>query len=176
MKKFTALLMLICIALLPLVSQAETIPAVTWEESGAALIEALGLEGDFVALPEMGLQFWLPSQLVYVESSEEDLAKGIYATFVDSDLECVLQVTALHQDGATLDDVYAAAVANGLDTDYVILNGLYTVSYKDAANDVGCVTLVDTNSNIITFSITPINSDLAEAAFAIIMTSLMPQQ
>ena len=173
MKKFTALLMLICIALLPLVSNAE-VPVITWEEVGAPAVESLGLEGEFKMLPELGLAIWVPATMNYIEPNAEQAAEGAYAVFADED--CTLFITALHQDGMTLDAFAESAAASGYDAEIVNVNGLYTVTYKDDESAIGFITLVDTNSNMITFNFSPLNSDLAQAAFSIIASSLKPAE
>jgi len=174
MKKFLALMMLACIALLPLVSNAE-VPVVTWDAVGAPAVESLGLEGEFKTLPELGLAIWVPGTMNYIEPTADQAAEGAYVIFADED--CTLFITALHQDGMTLDAFAEGAVAAGYtDAEIVNVNGLYAVTYKDDEHSIGFITLVDTNSNMITFNFSPINTDLAQAGFSIIASSLMPME
>ncbi len=172
MKKLTALLMLVCITLMPFASLAETI---TWEEVGMPFAAQSELEGDFVALNEMGLAIWIPSDLVYVEPSAEDAAAGRYAIFIDNDQECALVIDAVYVEGMTLDQAYENAVASGMkEPEIVNVNGLDTLSYINEALNCASLVLVDTNCNMIIFTLSPIDNDIAKIAFTVISSSLMP--
>ncbi len=171
MKKIVALLMLVCIALLP----AAVAESVTWEEVGGAAVEAYGLEGDFVTFDEMGLSIWIPSDLSSVEPSEEDVANGRYALYIDNDQECYLAVDAINVEGMTLDQALENAVNNGMtEPEMVTINGLDAVTYADPNNNIGVIVLVDTNSNMIIFSFGPVDSDEGKIAYGVIASSLMP--
>ena len=173
MKKIFALILLACIALMPAALAEKT--SVTWDETGAPLVENYGLEGDFVTLNDMGLAIWVPSDLVYTEPSEEDAAAGRYALFIDQDQECALTVDAVHVDGMTLDQALQNAIDNGMtEPEIVNINGLDCVTYGDPNNNLGAVVLVDTNSNMIIFSFMPVDSDEGKLAYGVISTSLMP--
>ena len=170
MKKLAVLILVACIALMPMASLAET---VTWEEVGAPFAEKVGLEGDFVALEEMGLAFWLPAGMEYAEPSEEDAAAGRYAIFADD--ECAFVIDTVNVEGMTLDQAYENAVANGMfEPEIVNINGLDALTYKNEAINGGCVVLVDTNCNMIIFTFTPIEGEAAEYAYAVISSSIMP--
>lgn len=172
MKKMIAVLALLCVVVLPFSAMAET-PAITWDEVGAAAVEAYELAGDFVALEELGLAVWVPADLDFAEVSEEDAAAG--RLYLLTDGTCALIVDAVHVDGMTLDQALENAKASGMfEPEIVNVNGLSALSYKNEAINAGCVVLVDTNSNMIIFSFTPIEGDVAEIAFTVIMSSLMP--
>lgn len=174
MKKIVALLMLLCIAVMP-VAMAET-ASCTWEEVGAPTVEQNGLEGDFVALPDLGLVIWIPADMQAVEPSEEDVAAGRYALFMDNDQQCALTIDAINVEGMTLDQAYQNAVDSGMtDPEIVNVNGLDTLSYSTEALNSGTILLVDTNSNMIIFTFTPFDSDVAKTAFTIISSSIMPE-
>ena len=176
MKKLAVLLMIACIAMMPLSVFAEAeVQTITWEDVGEPALELLGLEGDFVALNEMGLAIWIPSDLEYMEPSEEDAAAGRYAIFMDKDQECALIIDTAHVDGMTLDQAYQNAVDSGMkEPEIVNVNGLDVVSYENEEINSGCIVLVDTNCNLIIFSFTPIDSDVAKLGFTVIGASLMP--
>ena len=171
MKKTIVTLALLCAVLLPFSAMAET-ATVTWEEMQPA-VEALGLEGDFYALEDLGLAIWLPDGMTAVEVPEEDAAAGRLYLIMDED--CYLAVDAVYVEGMTLDRAYENAVASGMyEPEIVEVNGLSALSYKDEGSNVGVVALVDTNCNMILFSFGPIDSEAAEAAFSVICSSLMP--
>ncbi len=93
----------------------------------------------------------------------------------DAEETCLFTVDFVNVEGMTLDGVLEEAVAQGMvDPEIVIINGLSAVSYKDEANNAGCVVLVDTNCNVITFTLMPIEDEDAELALGLIMSSLMP--
>lgn len=170
MKKLIALLMLVCIALMP-AALAETI---TWEEVGGAAVESNGLEGDFYSLEDMGLLIWLPSSLSEMEISEEDAANGRYALYMDQENGAYVAIDAVHVDDMTLDQALENATANGMtEPEIVNINGIDAVTYADPANNLGAIVLVDTNSNMIIFSFSPIDSDEAKLAYGIIGSSIM---
>ncbi len=176
MKKMLVMLTLLCVVLLPFAAMAETATTtITWDEVGAPLVEASGLEGDFYALEDIGLAIWLPAGLNAVELSEEDIAAGYLYVLTDDEETCLITIDAVNVEGMTLDGVLEEAVAQGMfEPEIVIINGLSAVSYKDEANNTGCVVLVDTNCNVITFSLMPIEGEDAELVFGLIMSSLMP--
>lgn len=171
MKKLLALLVLACIAL----TSAAMAESVTWEEVGAAFVENYGLEGDFVALSDMGLAIWVPSDLIATEVPEEDAAAGRYALFIDQNQECYLAVDAINVEGMTLDQALQNAIDSGMtEPEIANINGLDAVTYADPNNNIGVVVLVDTNSNMIIFSFGPVDSDEGKIAYGVISSSLMP--
>ena len=171
MKKLIALLMLVCIALMP-AALAET--TITWDEIGGAAVEANGLEGDFYALDDMGLLIWLPNSLNAMEISEEDAAAGRYALYMDQETGAYVAIDAVHVDDMTLDQALENATTNGMtEPEIVNINGIDAVTYADPANNMGAIVLVDTNCNMIIFSFSPIDSDEAKLAYGIIGSSIM---
>ena len=170
MKKLIALLMLVCIALMP----AALAESITWEEVGGAAVEANGLEGEFYSLDDMGLLIWLPSSLTAMEVSEEDAAAGRYALYMDEETGAYVAIDAVHVDDMTLDQALANATANGMEEPEIVnINGIDAVTYADPANNMGSIVLVDTNCNMIIFSFSPIDSDEAKLAYGIIGSSIM---
>ena len=175
MKKIAVLLLALCLALTPFASLAEEAVAITWDEVGAPLVETLGMEGDFVALSEMGLALWVPSDLLYVEPSADEAAAGLYASFIDQDQECMLTVTVTNVEGMTLDLYLQSAIEAGMNEPVIVnVNGLDCVSYDDLTNNYSTLALVDTNCNIILFSFAPIDNDVARLGSTVIFASLMP--
>ena len=173
MKKLISVLLLACMLVMPFAAMAEA-PVITWDEVGAAAVEAYELSGDFVALEELGLTIWVPADLDFAEVSEEDAAAGRLCLLTDGST-CALTVDAVHVDGMTLDQALENAKASGMfEPEIVNVNGLSALSYKNEAINAGCVVLVDTNSNMIIFSFTPIEGEAAQIAFTVIMSSLMP--
>ena len=172
MKKIAALIMMICIAVMPFAALAEPV-SVTWQEVGEPLVEKFELQGDATALRELGLLIWIPSDLIYTETQEENR----YALFIDKDQECYLAIDTINVEGMTLDQAYENAVANGMkDPAIVSINGLNAVTYANEASNVGQIVLVDTNSNMIIFSFGPIDNEPGEIAYTVIASSLTPME
>ena len=176
MKKMLVMLTLLCVALLPFAAMAESATSsITWEEVGAPMAEAAGLDGNFYSLEDIGLAIWLPAGIQFVEVSAEDAAAGYLYVASDEEETCLITVDYVNVEGMTLDGVLEEAVAQGMfEPEIVVINGLSAVSYKDEANHAGCIVLVDTNCNVITFTVLPVESEEEELAFALIMSSLMP--
>lgn len=174
MKKLIALMLLLCVVLMPFAGLAETI---AWDEVGAPVIEAAGINGDFYALDELGLAIFVPEGLNFIEIPEESAAEGILYMLTDDEMSCALTVSYVHEDGMTLDKLLEAAIEEGMfEPEIVNINGLDAVSYKDEGNDLGVVALVDANCNVILFSVTPIAGEDAELVFGLIMSSIMPME
>ena len=174
MKKLIALLTLVCVMMMSFSVLAET-TAITWEEIGAPVVEAAEIEGDFYSIEELGLAVWLPNGLNAAEISEEDATAGRLYLMTDDEQTCAFIIDAVHVDGMTLDQAYENAVASGMiEPEIVNINGLDALSYKNESINAGCVVLVDTNSNMIIFSLTPIEGEDAELVFGLIMSSIMP--
>jgi hypothetical protein len=171
MKKLLALVMMLC--LLCTAAVAENASEITWSDVEATLTEQ-GLTGEFAVLDQLGLKIWLPNGLDAVEVSEADAAAGRLALFTDADHTAYLAVDAVHADGMTLDQYYENVLAaEGVsDVEMVTANGLSAVIYKSEAMDFWCASLVDTNSNIITFVMGPASEDGSQIVFSVIVASL----
>ena len=168
MKKFFELLLAVLVAVMPMASLAES--GVAWDQS---LVDAMGIEGDFYALEEMGLGIWLPSSMEPVEVSDEDAADGIYAMMADD--ERALVITVRNEEGLTLDQAYENVVSNGyVKAEIENVNGLDALIYFDEENNVAHFGLVDSNSNMIMFSFTPIDTEEAEDLAVVVFSSIMP--
>ena len=176
MKKMFVLLMLVCVAMIPAASLAETeVATITWEEFGEPMVAELGTEGEFIALSDLGLAVWLPSSMQSTAPSEEDAAAGRLAMFVDDDGSCALTVDVVNVEGMTLNQAYENAVNSQMvEPEIVNVNGLDILTYGNTAINTGCAVLVDTNGNIVIFSFTPVDSDAGKLAFSIICASIMP--
>ncbi|MBO4290110.1 MAG: hypothetical protein J5865_08450 [Lachnospiraceae bacterium] len=175
MKKLFALVLSLC--LLGSFALAEE-NAITWDQVAPA-VEASGVEGDFVTLDQLGLKLWIPAGLLETEFSEEDAAAGRLALYMAEDQSGYLVIDAVHVDDMTLDQAVENTKATGMkDVEVVNTNGLTGVSYVNEAADTYSLSLVDTNSNIINFSMGPVSSDPenVKTVFSFIMASLQPAE
>ena len=172
MKKLFALLLALCLMWSVACAEEST---VNWEDV-QAVIESSGLEGDFWNLEDLGLDIWLPNDLQEVEVSEEDAAAGRLALFMPADQSAYLAVDVANVGGMTLDQFFANAQASEAEeVEMIHMNGLDAVVYKDAGNDLWSATLVDTNSNLINFIMGPASEEGSKDVFAIIISSLQPE-
>ena len=171
MKKLLALVMMLC--MLCTAAVAENASEITWSDVEPTLAEN-NQSGEFVVLDQLGLKVWLPEGLNAVEVSEADAAAGRLALFTDADHTAYLAVDAIHVDGMTLDQYYENALAaEGVsDVEMVTANGLSAVIYKSEAMDFWSASLVDTNSNIITFVMGPASEDGSQIVFSVIVASI----
>ncbi len=174
MKKLIALVMMLCLLCTAAVAEENV---ANWEDY-AALLEEMGLTGDFVVLEQLGLKIWLPSGLNAVEVPEEHAAAGRLALFMDDAQSAYLAVDALNVPGMTLDQYFEnSKAAEGVsDVEMITVNGLNAVTYKSEASDFWSASLVDTNSNIINFVMGPASADGADIVFQIVMASLQPAE
>ena len=168
MKKLLTLMLALC--LLGSFALAEEASVITYEDV-QPMIEQM--EGNFVLLEQLGLQIWLPSELVQMEVSEEDAAAGRYALFMDEEQTGYLAIDCMNVEGMTLDQFYANALESAAkEVELVTINGLGAVVYVDEENNLLSATLIDTNSNLINFIMGPASEEGAKESFALIMASL----
>ena len=170
MKKIFALVMMLC-----LLCGAAMAEELTWADVEPQLAEN-GLTGDYVVLEQLGLKIWLPAGLNAAEVSEEDAASGRLAAYVADDNSAYFTVDAINAGETTLDALFEKVSSNETCTDAEMItsNGLSIISYKNTAADCLTAALVDTNSNIIMFSMGPASADGADVVFYFIMASLQP--
>ena len=176
MKKLFALVLALCL-LCGVALAEDSGNTITWDDI-QPILEASGLSGDFVVFDQLGLKIWLPAGLVATEVSAEDAAAGRLALYMAEDQSSYFVVDAVHVDGMTLDQAIENAQATAKSVDAINTNGLSAVSYINEASDTMCVSLVDTNSNIINFAVGPYSADPenTETVFSFIMASLQPAE
>ena len=168
MKKLFALMLALC--LMGSVAMADA--NLTWD---AVKETAEQVDGGFQTFDEIAVKIWMPAVLQAVELTDEDKEAGYIGYYATADESAAVGVMYVDVEGMTLDGVLEAAAAEGMaEPEIVNINGIDAVSYKDEANNAGCIVLVDTNCNMIIFSFTPIEGEAAELAFGVIMSSLMP--
>ena len=145
MKKILALVMMLCL-----------LCGVAMAEEQAETDVENELSGDYVVFDQLGLQIWLPEGLNAAEVSEEDAASGRLAAYVADDQSA---------ENVTND-------ANSTEVEVLDCNGLTVVTCRNNQADCFTGALVDTNSNIIMFSMGPASSEGADAVFYYVMASL----
>lgn len=172
MKKILAL-----VVMLYLLCGAAMADELTWADIEPQLAEN-GLSGDYVVLDQLGLKVWLPTGLNAAAVSEQDAASGRLAAYAADDQSAYFIVDAVNMGEMTIDQLLenVSNSETATDAEMVITNGLSVVSYKNTAADCLTAALVDSNSNIIMFSMGPASTEGADMVFYFIMSSLQAAQ
>ena len=175
MKKLFALVLMLC--MLCTVAVAENASEMNWTDVEPTLTEQ-GLTGDFAVLDQLGLKVWLPEGLNAVEVSEADAAAGRLALFTDAENTAYLAVDAVNVEGMTIDQYYenAKATEGVSDVEMITANGLNAVVYKSESLNFWSASLVDTNSNIISFVMGPASEEGSQIVFSVIVASIQPAE
>ena len=175
MKKLFALVLMLC--MLCTVDVAENASEMNWTDVEPTLTEQ-GLTGDFAVLDQLGLKVWLPEGLNAVEVSEADAAAGRLALFTDAENTAYLAVDAVNVEGMTIDQYYenAKATEGVSDVEMITANGLHAAVYKSESLNFWSASLVDTNSNIISFVMGPASEEGSQIVFSVIVASIQPAE
>lgn len=154
MKKILALVMMICML------------------CGVAMAEEQA--GDFIVMDMLGLKIWLPAGMNAVEIPEEQAAAGRLLGYEADDHTAYFVVDAVNAGEMTPDQMLANVQASDPEgnAQMVQVNGLTVVIYKNTAADCYTAALVDTNNNIIMFSMGPAADADAAAVFEYVINTL----
>ena len=177
MKKTLALLLLLCIALLPAASLAETEPAaLTWEEDGAPLAESLGLKGNIFHSGIVHFSFWVPEGMEdHVETLTYD---GVHHrhNFVN-DKGASLAVDEMYgtltDAGVTMKTLYENYVSMGFEAEFVRLNNVDAViTVEDNHWIIALMEINGENASMYTITYGPMDAEGAEDVFNVIKASI----
>jgi len=176
MKKIVALALMLCMlcGCAAMAEDMEQLLALSWDELTPYLSD-MGLVGDFDALDLIGLKLFIPTSLVKAEVSEADAQAGRLAAYASAAGDNgFLVVDAVNLGELTVDQWFEMVNSNEAMSDVRMdnMNGLTVVMYKNVVSDLWVCSLVDTNSNIITFSMGPASEDGSEFVFNLLMKSL----
>ena len=154
MKKVLALVMMICML------------------CGVAMAEEQA--GDFIVMDMLGLKIWLPAGMNAVEIPEEQAAAGRLLGYEADDHTAYFVVDAVNAGEMTPDQMLANVQASDPEgnSQMVQVNGLTVVVYKNTAADCYTGALVDTNNNIIMFSMGPASDADAATVFEYVINTL----
>ena len=174
MKKLIAVLMLLCVAVMPfagLAEAAEEITTVNWEDV-AEIAETI--EGDFYTSEELAVAFWLPAVFEEreVPASEDESTFKILNLFATADDAASIAVTR-----SLMGDDIAAYVGilesegGASNIEEVVINGLYAISYDLVEQDAGAVFFPMDDGTALTFVVAPVSDEGFAATAAVIMAS-----
>lgn len=160
MKKFIALFvaLVLCLGMLSVASAEATeaeVSVVDWAEIEPAITEA-GIEGEFYALEDIGLMFWVPNVLLPVEAPDDG---NIYlAAFMTEDETAAFMISMTEPNEALDFDTLLAALeeAEGIEgLGVVVVNGLASVAYT-VVNEDGTsgnvVSIVADDGSVLSFA------------------------
>ena len=149
----------------------------------SALVEAIGLEGEFAAIEDFGLMFYCPANFAMYEVTEEQAAAGVYATFAPEDLSFGMTLTYnMVQDGngniiTDLESLTATYIASGFaDATICTVNGLPAVTYSMPDAGLMALAFMMENGAVLSFQIVPVLDEATLNTAYAIMSSIMPIQ
>ena len=174
MKKL--LCVLLAVLLLPALALADN--EITFDESTIA-----NLEGEFTALEDFGLMFYLPAVLQAQEVTDEMAQQGVYAQFANADDTCRMNIgyaPAVDGNGAAIEDVNGLAEffrASGLtDAEVGSINGLPCVAWSDDSNALMGIAYVTEAGNQLAFNFYPTTNEEFKNMAYVIISSVMELQ
>ena len=175
MKKFIALLVLICIALMP-AALAEETPSLNWEDF-APILEAGGVTGQFYTFDEIAVKMWLPDGINPVELTEEDTSKGYVGYFMPDDESAAVAVMYVDVNGMTLEQYaeYLTGEADATEVEMGTVNGLPCVSYKLPEQDTVNIAFTTEAGYILEVTCWPLSEENAELVWGAVVSSIQPE-
>lgn len=176
MKK--ALLWLLALVMLALPTLALADDELNFSEENVA-----NIPGEFVALEDFGLMFYLPEELVAQEVSEELAAQGIYAFYMNEAQTHSLSIgyaPAVDGEGnavASLEELCNVFLGLGLpDASLGTLNGLPCIAWSTQEQGQIGITMYTEKGYQLTFTFSPTtDADYLTVSYAVI-SSIMELQ
>ena len=174
MKKVVAILLTLCIALTAVCALAEepALKEINWSDLEQQVAEA-GMQGGFVTFDEIALQMWVPDVMPAVELTEEDQEMGFISYFMTADESAAVGVQYVDASGMSLEDYAAQMEQNGAtELEYILLNGLHTLTYSMPDSDAACVAFATEAGYILNFTLAPVSDENVAAMATIMMASI----
>ncbi len=156
---------------------------ISWDLYEAAVEEA-GIEGDYVALDETGIVFWLPDFMMF-QVEEEETAEteapadggaeedegGAFTAFVAVDGSAFIDVELFElEDGFTLDEMGEILAEDGETVFRVRVNGMDGFYLEDST--VAYLVLVFEPGKAVRFAFCPIDDEEYQEVFKVILASI----
>ena len=176
MKKLVSIIL--CVLMLAMSSSVLAENALTFDP---AVVEQLGLTGEFVALEDFGLQFYLPGVMAAAEVTQEQAEQGTYALFMTADGSSMMSIgygpAADAQGNAIADlsalaELYTASGAQNVEAGE--LNGLPCLGYDLTEAGVRGVAFLMDDGAQLTFNFAPMTDENYQAVAMVILSSIMP--
>ena len=156
---------------------AEETPAeaveLNWEQ-GEALIQQLGLEGDFVTFDEIACKLWIPAELQPLELTEEDTEEGYIGYFQSEDESKVIAVQYVNMDGMDLDTYQAniEEMEGVTNLERSMINGLECLTYMMPDQDSGTLAFTTQMGYILEITYVPVSDEEYFTAVSASMSSI----
>ena len=147
----------------------------------AAIAEQMGLQGEFVAMEDFGLQFYLPGPLSALEVTQEQADQGTYALFSTADGTSSMSIgyaAATDAQGSEVTDLeelaalYSQAGAVNVETGEI--NGLPCISYTFSEPGAMGVAFLTEKGHQLTFNFSPLSDESYQAVAMLVVSSIMP--
>lgn len=177
MKKLFALILSLCLlaACCAFAEEAEEdngMPEINWADFEEA---ASQIDGQFVAIADLGLKMFVPAVFGNAEVSEEQKAAGVIAILSTADGAGRVSIT--YQNLGEMDDeafVEELEKAGATDIDPAILNGGDAMSYDLEVNGTKTTNVVIPfeGGDIVTFSFAPMDDEGFKGVAAIMIASI----
>ena len=146
-----------------------------------AVAEQMGLQGEFVAMEDFGLQFYLPGPLSAFEVTQEQADQGTYALFSTADGTSSMSIgyaAATDAQGSEVTDLEALAAlysqAGAANVETGEINGLPCISYTFSEAGVMGVAFLTEKGHQLTFNFAPFSDESYKAAAMLVVSSIMP--
>ena len=176
MKKLVSIIL--CILTLTVAGYVLAENVVTFDPT---IVEQMGMEGEFVAIEDFGLQFYLPRPLGAAELTPEQAEQGTYALFMTADGSSMMSIgyaPITDAQGNAVGDLTALAeiyTASGAeDVEVGELNGLPCISYTISEAGVSGVAFLMDSDAQLTFNFSPMTDENYQAVAMLIISSIMP--
>lgn len=191
MKKLLAMILSIMMLALPCagLADANTTTDTETADTGDGMIEftydadaiaQAGIEGEFIGLGDLGLQFFLPNTLIAQEMTEEQTASGAIALYSTEDGTNSMSIgygMAVDAEGntvTTLEELANAYAAAGCEEiEYATINGIPCMSYSIKASDVGGVAILFDDGTQLTFNFAPASDENFALPTYAVLSSIM---
>ena len=180
MKKLAAiaLCLMLLVSSFAMAEEAADESVIVWDEE---LITATGIEGDFVALEDLGLMFYCPANLLAVELTEEDLAAGNYAMFATEDMTFVVSVGCApvydteNNQVTDLESLAALYTEQGIGgVAFCTVNELPCITYSIAEAGMMGVVMMTSDGEVLAFNFGPVTDESTALSVTTMGSSIMP--
>ena len=171
MKKVFALLVSLALVLAMGSALAEAVE-INWSDFEAQVAEA-GWVGDFVEIPGMSAKIYMPSVLLPVELTDEDIENGYIGYYATEDGSAAVALVYVDVDGMELSEYKEALPEYGAsDIEDVIINGISAIDYKIADNDSVSLSMATQAGAILEITFAPMSDEAFAAVATVMMASV----
>ena len=171
MKKFFALMLALCLALCAVSAFAEgntnEVKQIKWSD-----FEEKKPEGAMTVIDEIGMELYIPQELIRRTVSEEAAAKGIKMVLSNKDETAVVNAQI---SPVTLDAFKAALANSGINgITELEINGLKCINFNVTNNNVLSTSFAfqTKDNNTVVFSFSPANVEPNTGLFRIMAASI----